>query len=100
MLGFDDYLASFGRPDVGEQIGRLGGQAEQSSRVQSAQDSLQEQIEVMDVTACQNTTVENRQVPVCALHADIRLLSMKLKTDFLSALMALKAPTRAEGDND
>jgi hypothetical protein len=41
----------------------------------------------------------DRQVEICAVHADVRDVAFIFKTEVLAAL-ALKAPPTHQGDND
>ncbi len=98
-FGFDDLLAQAGRKDVADKI--LAALDRAILSVKNAQDhgSLKEQIEGMDTKACKASTMTDRQVEICAVHADVRDVAFIFKTEVLAAL-ALKAPPTHQGDND
>lgn len=97
--GFDDYLKTFGRQDVASHIQDSLSTFLQSLREAQALGTLSEQIETIDHDQCKATTRENRLVPVCAAYQDLRQVTTKLKTEFLTAL-SLRAPPSHQGDND
>lgn len=97
--GFDDYLAQVGHKEVSDRIISLVDQAIVSGLAVQNNGTLQEQIQELDKTQCRNTTVENRLVPICAFFQDVRQISIKLKTEFLSVL-SIRAPPTHGGDND
>lgn len=97
--GLDDLLAKAGRQDVADKL--IQAIDRSLASLQKAQDSgtLKEQIEAMDAELCKSSTKDNRQVEICAVHADFREVAFLLKTEFLAAL-ALRAPPTHQGDND
>ncbi len=56
---------------------------------------LKSQIEQMDPLACESS----ESVGVCVLFQNLRVITTKMKTEFLVAL-SLKAPPTYQGDND
>lgn len=97
--GFDDYLAKMNRGDVSAAIlSSLDDVLLKIDRSRAA-GPLKAQIEAMDVEQCRASTVAQRLVEPCSLYQDLRAVTLKLKTDFLTAL-SLKAPPTYQGDND
>lgn len=98
-FGLDDLLEKSGRKDVATKV--LSALDKAIASVQSAQNngSLFDQIETMDPALCKKTTMTERKVEICAVHADVREVAFLLKTEVLAAL-ALRAPPTHQGDND
>ena len=97
--GLKDLLGKSGRADVAQKLIRAIDQALAS--VVAAQDrgTLEEQVLAMDPELCKQTTMTDRKVEICAVHADVREVAFLLKTEVLAAL-ALRAPPTHQGDND
>lgn len=98
-FGFDDLLEQAGRSDVANKVIASLDKALASVRAAQNQGSLIEQIDAMDATLCKASTMSDRKVEICAVHADVRDVAFLLKTEVLAAL-ALRAPPTHQGDND
>jgi hypothetical protein len=61
--------------------------------------TLNEQIQNLNVTDCENTTETNNLVPVCAVQRQTRVLAQTFRSEFFPALI-LDAPLVYQGDND
>ncbi len=98
-FGLDDLLISQNKASVSQAIEQALNQVLNAVNELRSLGTLENQIKDMDVAACRASTSENRLVPVCALHADLKRLSQVMKIDFLAAL-SLTAPPSYQGDND
>ncbi|WII73503.1 imelysin family protein [Bdellovibrio sp. 22V] len=98
-FGLDDLLIQSGRADVSEKVIAALDQALRSLRAAQDNGTLKEQVEAMDSALCKATTMTDRKVEICAVHADVREVAFLLKTEVLAAL-ALRAPPTHQGDND
>lgn len=98
-FGFDDLLISSGRKDVLERMTSALDRALASIKMIQKSGTLQSQIEAVDVQQCQASSIENRAVEICAVHADVREVAFRWKTEVLLAL-SLRAPPSHQGDND
>ncbi|MNK12099.1 Imelysin [compost metagenome] len=98
-FGFDDLLIKAGRQDVSQKL--IAALDRAIASVQNAQTlgTFQEQVEAMDPALCKASTMGDRKVEICAVHADVREVAFLLKTEVLAAL-ALRAPPTHQGDND
>ena len=61
--------------------------------------TLNEQIQNLNVTDCENTTESNNLVPVCGIQRQTRVLVQTFRSEFFPALI-LDAPLVYQGDND
>lgn len=98
-FGLDDLLEKSGRSDVAARVISALDKAIASLRAAQENGSLYDQVEAMDPAACKQTTMTDRKVEICAVHADVREVAFLLKTEVLVAL-ALRAPPTHQGDND
>ena len=97
--GFDDFLQKQGHAGVWQNLQTRFENLHAMALNLAQQGPLQTQIEGMDGAACKATTVENRVVPLCAFHQDVRILVNSLRSEFITAL-SLRAPPKHQGDND
>ena len=97
--GLADYLSAVGHADVGTNLLTLADGAAAAARRADALGPFARQIEDMDVAQCRATTSQNRLVEPCALARDVRGVTVKLKSEFLTAL-SLEEPPTHQGDND
>ena len=98
-FGFDDYLISMGHEQVAQTMKNNLDIFLSSLQEMKKIGTFREHIEQMDAVSCAQTTLENKKVPVCALYQELRLITTKMKTEFLVAL-SLKSPPTYQGDND
>lgn len=98
-FGFDDLLEKSGHSDVSVRFVAAVDQSLQTLQQVKTLGSLQEQIEQFDPAQCRGTSLSQRLVPVCGLHADVREVALLLKTEVLTAL-SLRTPPTHQGDND
>lgn len=99
-FGFDDMLKHYGHADLANRLRFALEKATKSVRdLQKNGKTLQAQILEMDPAACKRSTMENREVEVCSVHADVREVGSLFKTELLLAL-SLRAPASHQGDND
>lgn len=98
-FGFDDYLIEMNRSDVASRMSQNLNFFYSSLESVQNLGSMESQVVNMDVDSCQNSNSENRAVPVCALFHDLRIITTKMKTEFLTAL-SLRSPPTYQGDND
>lgn len=97
--GFDDLLVNLGYSKVKEDLLRSIDQALMNGDQLLAPGLLKKQIEEMDPLLCQSSTSTDRKVPVCAFFQDVRQISIKMKTEFLSVL-SIRQPPLHQTDND
>lgn len=98
-FGFDDYLINMGHEGVAQTMKNNLDYFLSSVQEIKKNGTFKEQIEQMNAQECAQTTLENKKVPVCTLYQELRLISTKMKTEFLVAL-SLKSPPTYQGDND
>jgi predicted lipoprotein len=95
--GLDDLLAEVGQETItNTMVADLNAALTQ---IDLFPGTLQSAVTGINESDCINTTSTNRIEPACALHADVKKVTDKLKADFVLAL-SLSVPTEAEGDND
>lgn len=98
-FGFDDYLVEMNRSDVVESMRRNLDYFYTSLQNVQNNGNMESQILEMNTDNCQSSNSENRLVPVCSLFHDLRIITTKMKTEFLTAL-SLRSPPTYQGDND
>ena len=98
-FGFDDFLISMNRQDVAESMQQNLDLFYASLKQVQTLGSMESQVLDMNAEACQNSTIENKLVPICSMFQDLRQITTKMKTEFLVAL-SLRAPPTYQGDND
>ncbi len=98
-FGFDDYLISMGHEQVAQTMKSNLDYFLSSVQEIKKSGTFREHIEQMNAQECAQTTLENKKVPVCMLYQELRLITTKMKTEFLVAL-SLKSPPTYQGDND
>lgn len=97
--GFDDLLVNLGYSKVKDDLLLAIDQAVTNCEQLLAPGLLKKQINEMDPILCQSSTPTDRKVPVCAFFQDVRQISIKMKTEFLSVL-SIHQPPNQSGDND
>ena len=97
--GFDDLLVHLGYSKVKDDLLQAIDQAVTNGNQLLKPGLLKKQIDEMDPMMCQSTTTADRKVPVCAFFQDVRQISIKMKTEFLSVL-SIRQPPNQSGDND
>lgn len=98
-FGFDDYLVDMKRADVVESMRQNLNYFYTSLQNVQSQGNMASQVQEMNVVDCQGSNSQNRLVPVCSLFHDLRIITTKMKTEFLTAL-SLRSPPTYQGDND
>ena len=98
-FGLSDFVRHSGAGSAAQQMDRFIRDVEESSELLLDGETLQTKISLMESSACLATTKENRQVPVCGLHADIREVANTLKIEIFT-ILSLQVPSFGQGDND
>ncbi len=97
--GFGQYLTSKGHVDIYNKVVQLNEEIIANIQNLKTLGSINQQIEVMNVDDCRNTTETNILVPICGLQRQIRLVSHLFKSELLPAL-SLNTPVIFQGDAD
>lgn len=98
-FGLSDFIRQSGGAAAAQQMDSLIGDVEKNSELLIDGESLQTKISVMDANSCLATSKDNRAVPVCGLHADVREVANTLKIEVFT-LLSLQVPSFGQGDND
>ncbi len=97
--GLGAFISAQGFPSISQSLQfEIQVLLQQLAEVQKL-GSLQEQVMNLNPEDCENTTVSNNLVPICAVQRQTRVLVHILRSEMLPALV-LDAPLVYQGDND
>lgn len=97
--GFGQYLMSIGFEDTYLHITALNDSILKTIDSLKSTGTLNYHVENLNVSNCQNTTIEHVLEPICGLQQQIRQMNILFKSELLPAL-SLNAPKAFQGDND